>query len=75
MVCDVGRQIRYFRIVKGLSGEKLAELCGLSPKGLNNIELGKSEPKFSTVERIVTALDITFDELMNEDHALIIDLN
>ena len=75
MVCDVGRQIRYFRIAKGLSGEKLAELCGLSPKGLNNIELGKSEPKFSTVERIVTALDITFDELMNEDHALISDLN
>ena len=74
MALNVGKQIRLFRIVKGMSGEELADLSFLSSKGLNNIELGKSDPKFSTVERIVNALDISFDELLNENHPLIIDL-
>ena len=71
MAYNLGKQIRCFRRVKGLSGEKLAELSNLSSRGLNNIELGKSEPKFSTVERIVKALDISFEELTNENHPLI----
>ena len=70
----LGKQIRSFRRSKGISGETLAELCGLSPKGLNNIELGKCDPKFCTVKRIVDALDISFDDLTNENHSLIIDL-
>ena len=74
MACYLGTQIRCFRKARGLSCEKLAELCDLSTKGLNNIELSKSDPRFSTVERIVEALDISFDDLVNENHPLIIDL-
>ena len=74
MAYNLGIQIRLFRIAKGLSWEKLAELSDLSTKGLNNIELNKSEPKFRTVERIVNALNISFDDLVNENHPFIIDL-
>ena len=74
MAYCLGAQIRCFRRARGLSCEKLAELCDLSAKGLNNIELGKSDPKFHTVEKIVNALDISFDDLLNENHPLIIDI-
>ena len=74
MALNIGKQIRRFRRAKGLSCEALAELSGISSKGLNNIELGKSKPKFYTVKRIVEALGISFDDLINENHPLIIDL-
>ena len=66
MSYKLGIQIRLFRIAKGFSGEKLAELSDLSTKGLSNIELSKSDPRFSTVKRIVEALDISLDDLVNE---------
>lgn len=71
MAFNLGKQIRLFRKVKGLSCEQLAELSCLSSRGLNNIELGKSDPRFQTVVRIVDALEISFDDLINEDHPLI----
>ena len=47
----------------GLSIERAAELCGMSYKGLEEIELGDSDPKLSSVLSIATALEINLEEL------------
>ncbi len=75
MACNLGRQIRLFRRAKGMSGEELAFRSQLSSRGLNDIELGKSDPKFTTVEKIAAALSISIEDLVNENHYLIIDFN
>ena len=46
---EFGKRVRDIRINKGLTLEQAAELCCLSSKGLENIELGLTDPKLSTV--------------------------
>lgn len=58
-----GRIVRSRREALGLSIEKAAELCGMSYKGLEEIELGDSDPKLSSVLNIATALKINLEEL------------
>lgn len=58
-----GRIVRERREALGLSIEKVAELCGMSYKGLEEIELGDSDPKLSSVLKISTALGIDLEEL------------
>lgn len=58
-----GRMVRKRREALGLSIEKAAELCGMSYKGLEEIKLGDSDPKLSSVLSIVTALEIDLAEL------------
>ena len=58
-----GRIVRSRREALGFSIEKAAELCGMSYKGLEEIELGDSDPKLSSVLNIATALKINLEEL------------
>ena len=37
---EFGKRVRYVRLNKGLTLEAASELCDLSSKGLENIELG-----------------------------------
>ncbi len=59
----IGRKIRIRREKLGWSLEYAAEKCNLSVRGLNNIELGKSDPHFSTVIKITNALDMDWNDL------------
>ncbi len=43
--------------------EKTAELCNLSTRGLEKIELGDSDPKWSNVIKLVGILDIDIEAL------------
>ena len=58
-----GRIVREHREALGLSIEKAAGLCGMSYKGLEEIELGDSDPKLSSVLNISAALGIDLGEL------------
>ena len=58
-----GRIVRELREALGLSIEKAAELCGMSYKGLEKIELGDSDPKLSSVLCISKAFGIGLEEL------------
>ena len=49
--------------VAELDMEKAAELCGMSYKGLEEIELGDSDPKLSSVLNISVALGVDLEEL------------
>jgi ribosome-binding protein aMBF1 (putative translation factor) len=48
--------IKKLRIEKGISAKKLAEMAGVSDNAIRAIEAGESDPKFSTVQKIMWAL-------------------
>lgn len=50
--------IKYYRYVKGISQEKLAELCSLSSRYITDIERGMHCPTINKLSVIATALDI-----------------
>ena len=58
-----GRIIREKRERKGYTLMKMAELCDMSLKGYELIELGDSNPRLTNVVKIAKALDIDMGEL------------
>jgi ribosome-binding protein aMBF1 (putative translation factor) len=48
--------IMKLRMEKGISAKKLAEMAGVSDAAIRDIEKGVSDPKFSTVQKIMWAL-------------------
>lgn len=60
---DIGRFIRDKREYKHLTVAELAESSDTSITGLENIELGDADPKWSTLKRIFKALDINVGDL------------
>ena len=59
----LGRILRERRESLGLTLEQTAELCDMSYKGYEEIELGDSNPKFSTLCKIAAALKLDIGEL------------
>lgn len=55
--------MRERREKKKLSLKKVSELCGMSERGLEQIELGDTNPKLSNVLNIAAVLDIDMGEL------------
>ncbi len=60
---NFGKIVRDKRERKGLTIKQVAELSGLSDRGLEMIELGDSDPKLSSVLNIANALDIDLGEV------------
>ena len=58
-----GRIVRERREKKKLSLKKVSELCGMGERGLEQIELGDTNPKLSNVLNIAAVLDIDMGEL------------
>lgn len=61
----VGGKIREYRTSKGLSQEELAHRAGLHTAHLGQIERGEKSPTIDSIDKIVTALGITFEELFS----------
>lgn len=59
----VGERIRTLRQERGLSQEQLALKASLNTSFIGQIERGGKKPTILTLDKIVTALDITFEEL------------
>ena len=64
---DIGARIRYFRHLRGLSQEQLALQAGLNTAFLGHLERGLKSPTITTLEKLVKALNITFEELFAEE--------
>lgn len=60
-----GQNLRKIRKGKKLSIEKLANLADLELVQINRIELGKTNPKLSTIFAIAKALEIDPKELFD----------
>ena len=53
-----GRKLRDYREDNNLSREQLAERCDISDKCVSRIELGRSDPKLSTVLKLCKGLNL-----------------
>lgn len=65
----IGNQIRIHRNNLGLSQEELAFKADLNVSFLGQIERGKKKPTIDTIEKIVTALNITYQELFSFENS------
>ena len=59
----LGKRIRELRKKKGLKQESLAELVGLEPTSISNIENGYNYPTIQNLEKIINILDTSFSEI------------
>lgn len=66
---SLGTTIRDIRKAKGYSIMKLKELTGLSKSTISEIENDKSSPTTATLEKIAKALDISINELFEDNDA------
>ena len=62
----IGQRIRNYRTQKGLSQEKLAELAGCHPTYIGQLERGEKNATLESVEKIVSAMDISLSELFDK---------
>ena len=64
----LGKRIQELRKQKGLRQEKLAELSGVEPTSISNIENGRNYPSFQTLENIINVLGINFTDVFQFEH-------
>lgn len=55
---EVGKKIKQYRIMRGLTQHDLAELIGLTEKQISKIETGVHYPKFENFIKILDVLNI-----------------
>lgn len=65
---ELGEKIKRARKKRGMTQEQLAEMINISSRNLSNIEIGVSFPKSDTLEKILTSLDISTQDLFANDH-------
>lgn len=64
---DVAERLIYFREMRGITTNKLANLAGISQSHLREIELGQRNPTVETLSYFCEALGISMSEFFNED--------
>ena len=57
-IAFLGQNLRKFRETKKLSMQQLADLADIEKSQIARIEIGKSDPRISTVLNIAKALEI-----------------
>lgn len=60
---DLGNRIRDARVARGLSQVTLAELAGVSPQYLGQLERGLRDPSLGVAVRVARALGVSVDWL------------
>ena len=64
-ILDGENAFRVWREHRGLSVKALAELAGVAPAYLSQIETGKREGTVSTLSKIAKALGVTIDDFVS----------
>lgn len=62
----LGRRIREERLKKGMSQQELASLVQIEASNLSNIERGTGHASLNTFVKIITALDTTSGQLLQD---------
>lgn len=66
-----GKRVRGIRISKNISQEKLAELCGLHPTYIGQLERGEKSPTLDSIYKISNGLEVSVGKLFyNIDNIL-----
>ena len=63
---SVGQRIRSYRIRLELSQEKLAELSGVHPTYIGQLERGEKNATLESIEKIANALNIPLSKLFEK---------
>ena len=58
---NIGERIKFFRLQKGITVNKLANISGISQSYMRDLELGKKQPTVEYLSYICDALDITLE--------------
>lgn len=70
----VGRRISDLRRGRGLTGKELAQRAGITPQSLSRIEHGHHDVVFTTLQRILAAMDHSLSDLvLPEDESASVD--
>lgn len=64
----LGKRLREIRKRKGIKQEKLAELIGVEPATISNIENGKNYPSMINLDGIIEVLGSSFTEVFDFEH-------
>ena len=64
---DVGRRLKRLRQSRKLPQKSVALKAGMKASMLCRIESGEKDPKFSTVERILDAMDADLSDLESSE--------
>jgi DNA-binding XRE family transcriptional regulator len=59
-----GRTVRSVRVERGLSQERLADLCGLHRTYVGGVERGERNVTLATTTQFASGLELTWSELM-----------
>ena len=62
----LGKNVKYYRIQKHYTQEKLAPIVNSSPKYISRIELGQHNPSLEMIGKLATALDIEPEKLFSK---------
>lgn len=63
---SIGKNIRKYRISKGLRQEDIAEQTGLSPNYIGMIERGEKTPSLETFINIVNVIGVSSDVILSD---------
>ena len=63
---DIANRITEYKDLKGLSSYKLSKLSGVSQTYIREIEAGTKHPTVEILNKILSALNITWGEFFNE---------
>ncbi len=64
----VGKRIQYYRKIKEITQEQLAEIIGIDTISVSKIETGKNYPTAENLEKIASALNVELYELFVNDN-------
>lgn len=62
----IGQRVRNYRIEKGLSQEKLAELAGCHPTYIGQVERGEKNATLESIEKIASAMNVSLSQLFEK---------
>jgi HTH-type transcriptional regulator, repressor for puuD len=63
---NIGELIKLHRTIQNMSMNTLARKADIAQSGLSEIEAGKRQPTFDSLEKVVRALNLTWSEFFQE---------
>ena len=70
----IGKNIKFYRLLKGISQEDLAQQIGLNKMAVSNYEMDKRNPEMAIIQKIAEALDVSLSALLSQqDQQLVIE--
>ncbi len=64
----LGKNIKKYRILRGIRQEDLAEQCHCSVSHIGHIENGQGKPSLEMIVIIADSLDVTVDQLLSKNY-------